>query len=1421
MASLTAADPLLSLQTPLSTLEALQLSDPAQIPRTLHKLLPLLPPPSLPPLLPPILDLLQIHPQQTLPFIPDLITPHPETISQVLETLASLLQSDRTLLLPILATLADIPLNAPQKCQVRQTLVYALDIADENDLPALIRAVCRAGSTWAIDKLRNVCVPQDIMPVVCDVVKSCIGARADLMKCLWRRVSWIDMYLACVTLQQHSSALYISAIRHGITRAFASGEIRYLESACERLALVLEDVRHGLRRYAGMIVSAMDTRGADVAEILYCARFVYKLTCIVPAIANGMLGDLQRGGWVSRAVVACVARVVDVRCLQDVGGVMRARRCNVWNAVLINVRKRLLFGGYIEKRGAMSVCEDVVVGGGDIDGMVEVIDACVGPGLGDEVSVDVLSVLARGLVGDYVDVKRLQRRVEVLPKGLVSVSEGVVEVDVGLFWRQHPLSVAAVIPAAAATAIVKEGGPLAVGLLEVAVLVPVVCIGLYEAVGEYISDGSVSSNVKEMSREDIVSSVISFRAGMASLIGLMNLACFGGIELCEKALDERGHEKGDSGTSTLWALLERVSELDRMLHSMFLAQEALRELGADNKSGKGRKRRPGEGDDLERVERLTRCVSGRLCGWKGRKIDEGDEEFPVLSLESVVCGLVAVPDEAGIQSIWDAQVFEGVRDFELVRIDRLLLSRLVRLMKNGWAVEKNVSKKRIDFVDSGPDGDEAVEILKMEETFPELDKRLEETDNIFAIDGIGNDCDEATEEPEEDYSELWAVDKAVSRSDEKAYMTSAVAQMASPSLGKKHIANIIHSPRFAALLLDRAATYVAVSRNSRAADADLGFMRDVTNISGMALMCLVGVLRCAPMFRGNGELQQSEEMSSAKRKSTALHFLKRMGERLEVRIRRPQTPDQRPPGTVDITRAVWQVLDTLKWIAETSVEAAVAAMAVEAILTVCELQACPKHFGRQVALTSLMTVYEYDATALWDEDDRSMLFLDPYDEWSVRQRTPREFGEPLSGACDSDLSDSAPWVDFRGRPGRKSKSLERHRLALYFSGMFMPDALLEGCGWVRELSQAFCRPEGHVRVTKNSRKKKSARVKETHREDPSLSVTSKQFDTCDKLLDMLGLRSIMETLLHVVQTALQTFVVSESLTVEQTSSDWTNPIPHLGSASRLLSGLLHLYAGNRQALVSASKDAKNVSTVSADLDLDHSIVLSCITALQQYRYRIEEVLTWYTNPVTEVSQLSQEAATWMEEFVGLTAQAVGHCAELAESIKTEQFVAIEDVENPDSQPKTKATRRAPGYDKRRKMSAQKKAEEVSKAGKLIPRLTSQCESLIKSLQKLARAMGIRARRSLVSLAPPPVSQDEAVHFGVGLRNPDEDDMDAAKADENAEELAANHPTTNRNSTADEEESESDSEPDGFHTRTNAGRSACNPATNTVTVNFKQ
>lgn len=1452
----------LSLPEALSLLETLQIQSSteaakqiAALPQRLHPH---------PKLTEPVLELLQIHPKETLPHIPDLLPS--QGVTALLQAISHLLSSDRTLLPLILGIFPSLPLTPEQSLQIRATITYALHIVDTHDIPCVVRTLASSRAPWAGDTLRKgIRLTPAIAPVISEALADQLIPSNPLAERLLNPVPPLRSVDFLFLVQALESRLAPIARRrlNTLLRTGVFARCSYPRAvAC--LQHVLPRFVHGANR---LVIGTLMALPDCVDEVVAVARFCKRVLKTVPQAAAGVGGVVGTGAvLVQQFLLRSLNNPLLVpsglhRTPEVAVAALGAGEHPNWAPLMISVRKGALFGSLDDFRRVEGLARCVVneMPVDVVNELFGVLHASVGDCLSEPLAVVMLDLVGDAIMRgmDMEDIYK--KRAAVLSKGLLTEDRDGISVDIGLVWEQRPASAATIISSAVAIKLAGHGTEaVARDLLRVSVLVPVVCVSLYQAVENLAwpiplstkngrSKGvDIPEKVAELETTELGTAVSAFAVGMAIIVGLLNRSSqWSGI--FRRVVETRHKADTDEADcKAMWMVLDRLTEFDRMRTALALAIDVLVQRWNDVRlpqkgSDRGRRRkRETVRETLERAKVVRDSILSAVEGeevTKRRGQRETEIEFPRLSLETVVLSLASIPDEDGIASICDESLCKLSRDVELARIDKLLLFRLLRFMTlshssisatdgkddgNAQSVGRNI--KAADWVSQNFFDVEKLPRLGIDEIMPDFEKKLEEKEDFFFKEDEHSE-DEAVEESQARSTVLWATYITNNERNDKAYLLSTAPFLLGTEaencgeIGSNAAASVIHSPAFAALLLDRAATYVAVARKARLSGADEFFLSDAVMASGLALGCLIAVFRIIPMLPSSSVDSEppSRETCASETGKTCCVFVNEIGKRLLVGVP-PCLDAETNPGIVSeyLDTNGWKVIATLRWVAMTSIEAAVASAAVAAVSTISEYEVCDKRYARQLSFSSLTTVYEYDGGALWDDNGLNMMLRDTYSEWSLRRRISQEWME--AQADQIHAPDPYPWINIKLKKLRQ-KPLERQRLSLYFTGMYIPDALLEGCAWVREMSNALsagATKRNEACTTESSkcreRERSSAHRKSVKRKrSEPRELVRKEVIICDTLLDMMGFRTIVEILIDIVVQGLQAYAVSTSLSTEDTEDEATNPLPHIRTSLGLFCGLVSLHCENRRKLIAASGGG-TAPNVSVDVEFDYSMTTACIAVMQLARSRVDELLAWYSNPSTAVSQLSPETMKCIEEVIGCAAQAVNRCSEVAESIKADQGLENSD-DNPAPQSRNKRARKTPGYEKRTRKRLE--SEELSKARRMIPKLSGQTENVAKSLQKLAKAVGVRTKQNLSGLAPLPVANDSALRFGIGLEQGfDECENDAQLGVEDSE--AARSKTTAGMSS--DNRADAEIEVEGFHAR--SGKTV-NPTAlqETVTVDF--
>lgn len=1433
--------PLLSPPDAASELEQAQCASPRTAAATLRRVAPRLRH-AHPAITDAALTLLEVHPHHTIPHIPDLISSVASDTSTALNIFSTLLQSDRTLLVPIIATLADLPLAPAHHSDARATLSFALSVVDEPDLPAVVRALLRSSADipsaalWTAHALRRGLAPAPssaILPLLSDVLSDGLRAAPRVARALRIAASnsplvWPDLVVWAHSLAPRSALQLSAHARLTLHRAIRAGI--FARPQIIHRALHIATPAFPVPAAAALASQFAAVAPATLPDILCATVALRTLLSIAPCATSTLKGvSLRSLARAEPAIAAAASTQIPAVA------VARAAATRTWSGLLITLRKRLLFGGSADAVEAARLGAEIVkrAEAPIAREMLDVVDDCVPSNLALSAAHDmlILAVLAaaRQDVWDQTLAKRLLRRVvDGCPEGAfvgaTDDSDGM-QIDIGLFWRQPPVAIASVVAAGAlglaASHAKVDVDTLATSLLDVTVLLPTPCISLYQAVhtiglASAMRQGAkrvgASCDLSDWSAVDIPDELLDKKvcdlslataalgAGIAANIGILN-ASSSSLHVAKAFLEARGKSSrlpspDDGGVS--FTVLDRLTELHRMFGSVCLGHEVL-ERKANGAHGT-RKRTPKKSKKRGRVrselnEHLTQTgklkrdiqLSFFADGTPQSKAESDGSvptPFPTISPETLVTGLASVPDESWISDISTTCKDSRQRHDEVVMLDKHLLYLLLKYLKKSNETVRNAEEDTPDFDTVLQARVEAADVsekdallkigelgeLKLQPDLLNVDKLLQERGDIFydsECDGMSDTVDSEDDENKDGCEAQWSSGALVSEGSDHAYLESTLNSVLCKEESRNkssqdEIVDIIHSPTFVALLLDRAAMYVAVARDTRnyVGDDD-SYLMNASQVAGMALSCLVYLLRIIPSMY-EVQLDQSENditHNSSSVDKYVRHFINKVGEATCTRV----PPDESFWESVfseaptcqaftanasgdDIIGRPGRLVSALQWISSTSTDAVVGTLAVEAIMTISEFHAFPQPVARKIIFSNLASVYEYDGGELWSESYLTLALQDSHLEWILRRRG--QFDHNVVELLDRSLMicEKPPWIFVKVGSG-KSWSSERHRLSLYFSGMHVQAALREGMGWARELSLSLG----------NS----------TERQHQNQELTSR-FNTCDKLLDMLGLQAIVITLLQVVQGALEVHSISESLSLDIATDELNSPLPVIRDAVVLFCATQKLYFKNQQALFKQEL-RKGGFDVSASDDFAKGILTEYVACLQATRIRLDELGQWYSDPTTEVSSLPDATVQIMRQIIGGSATAVTQTVEVTVSIKEGQGLPeVSDIV--EEEPESRGSRKSPGYSRgRTSVRRGSRSGGLSRARKFLPRLADSCEQLTKSTERVAKGMGMRAKRKLASLAPPCALEDDRLHFGIGL----EVGADIRSADDDIEDESEN------------------------------------------------
>lgn len=1386
------------------------------------------------------LTLVQIHPRETLPYLPDLLSANLEDTTNALEILSTLLRSDRKLLVPIIATLPQLPLSSQNVVHARATLAFAFDVVGQDDLPAVIHALLHtptsaASAAWASRSVRmglaRASLNPSSTPLIAHVLGSVLHIDSKVSRSLRSQAGspflWPDLLIWGLTFTRRLPSLLPirqarTSIRAAATCALLTNP-NALHAASQQLAPALNEMPFAVERLALAVVTSCLPHIAQVAGAIH---FVLALISACPSAAPQIATLLElHSAILPRIILRGLARLgIPVPTFSPAATFSRGSTAGGHAPVFLKIRKYLLFGQEADRCRALlianTICDHASIP--VTRDLLTLLHESVPLSLADGAAIGTLSIITNALMAGVKDEAFfndvLEKRVLAqCPHGCFEEQVGhdaraigirdavAVKIDVGLVWDQHPAAVASVASAAVLCFVVRRNIPfldsLSFHVLNVAVLVPVVCVDLYEAVdrlSEMTKVGDWNLILKElfetpaadttielpesllnMDSHALFKAIKTFSTGIAVIIGILNTACKS-LERFKRVIDGRASSKGDehenSDHRATWALWERLTELCHMMNALLLAHRLLGQRSGHNRAKRGRpsltsangmklpSQRSYDRFARARAEDILMAVRNALSPGKRTPAeslgDVGLEAFPSLRLETIIGALLAVPDESEMHS---KEVMACVeRDYELLQVDRLLLRLLLHIITEPTTPSQRVF--RADGEDPNSYEDEAfaekvslpcssrttLQAHKMTQSemgayFENIQEQVDRCNDIFF------DEDDVHEEENLESEEVrsntcnvkWAASSLPSSVDGMEYIDDAISALVAGDASTLHASAVLHTPAFAALLLDRASTYVAVSRNARLKTVSKSHLGELVMISGMALRAFVYILREIPTFAASISERVSETVPTDSGEfDTVLSFVRKINEKVLTRLGSTFKQDQRLVSCEDeLVNGFHRIYHTLEWIRLTTPDSIVAGLAVEAHLTLAELGMIPPSCARQAVFRSLCTVYEFDRGNLWNDDERYLVIHDSFQQWLLRKRGRIS----LKDACEiHDIADKfpecPPWMEFKN-PGRKNLLIECYRLNMFFAGMNLNCALLEACGWVRELCLI-------VSNTKSDAARSNV----------------KRHMVCDSLIDMVGFRPIIGTLLQLTISGLEAFSVDDSLHFSRAHKENESPLVGLAMCVRLFCGIQQLYGDNHEALMAYIRASGKALDLDVDEGLEGDVIRACISVLHLSQRRLEELQQWYSNESMEVRQLNNQSQLYLQHIVGGLACAVCECVRLVRIVREMDGQAGDDSEE-------KKHRKSPGFvKKRRKRGDGKKNNEndMTRGRRLLPRLADVCEQVRKGGAKFATSLGISSSLNLENLAAKDVSDDKSFYFGVGLaalRNSETNDEDPSLNDE--------------------------------------------------------
>lgn len=1412
-----------------------------------------------------VLTLLQIHPHETLPYLPDLLSTSVDDTTNALEILSTLLQSDRTLLVPIIATLPQLPLSCRNIVHARATLAFAINVVHQHDLPAVIHALLNTTTTstsalWASRTIRTglarATLDPTSTPLLAHVLSNALNTNIKVSRALRSQAGfpflWPDLLIWTCSLAPRlpspSPARETQSSIHNAVNTTLLIRPQYICAAVRQIAPVLCQSPFATERFVSMVIDACPPRVAEVAGSICLIRAI---TRACPSASSLITSHLcTHDGAIPQIVIRTLAQMgFSVPAASFASAVSNNSSAAEHAPVFVKMRKYLLFGQEFDRHRALLVANTICTHASlpVVRELLTLLHESVSYSLADGAAIATLAIVTYSVMRGISDTSFLKtvlssRVMEQCPSGCfeeqpdndaraVGISDAVaVKIDVGLIWNQPPSAVASIVSAAityfAVQRDVSASHTLSFQVLNIVVLVPVVCISLYEAVDhlnqtstygnwdevlKYLSEPheddtciEFPSDVLDMDWQDLLRAVKSFAVGISVIVGILNTSSRS-LTRCERVINRRASANDDEFESVdhkaTWALLERLTELHRMMNAMSVAHELLLQKSDDGgiykicrKATSRKKKQRSRPKQIALGEQFVSQSEGVLNAvrhaiFTGKRscnftelCDAVHGSFPALHLETIIATLSAVPDESEMHTRDVMTCVE--RDHELVQIDRFLLRLLLRTLSESTVPHSNISHTDDDINDfesetslksgtvnlacSSATVEDAYKmgVDEVESYFEDVHKQLDSCNDIFFNEDDvrvdENDADEGSQEPN---NVNWASNPLPVDGDGLRFVDDAVSAIFNKN-SKVYASTLLHSPSFAALLLDRAATYVAVSRNARLKTHSRAYLGDLVMVSGIALRSFVFILRNISFFSVPVKYHHFDtdlNDTTLDNSESGIKFLQEVNENVLTQL----CPDFNGNGRAvdfesDDIHRFRRVLQTLEWIRLTTPDSFVAGIAVEALLTLAELNIITPFPARLAAFISLHTIYEFDQGSLWDDDERYLATHDSFQEWLSRRRGRIS----LSDACELDVVfgngfDSPPWVILKNQGG-KGTHVDSFRLWMFFTGMNVNIALLEACGWVHELSLVVAGTEDPVHCVKRIESSKSKR--DTKDKGDRRII-------CDALIDMIGFRAIILTLLQLALLGFESFSVDESLPFDRAHDEKMSPLPGLAISVRLLCGVQQLYGDNHEAILSTYEiPTSNQSGSQVDESLEREVISAYISILKLSHRRLEELSQWYSNESMDINDLNRESISYIEHIIGGLACAISNCVRLVKLVRaTDTSTDNVNVMNSNSKTPSRETK------KRKKGGGELNLRTVFTRGRrLLPRLAEVCEQVRKSLIRFARSVGLSASVQLETIAAEPVSTDRGLHFGVGLASMGrkrDDDGDSNTYDESEVENA--------------------------------------------------
>lgn len=963
-------------------------------------------------------------------------------------------------------------------------------------------------------------------------------------------ISPVDLVVWVVCLQRPQATAETSAtdaaaavsasVRNG---SLLGGDLTMLFAAVAMVAAIAEDMPQGVVALVNCIVSAF-SETVHQTEALSAAVLVRLLLQSCPAATNQTLADLARtatsrtySGKAAHAILLGLTNLVLVKpgvranflspspvpkvavavALHAEFMVSEQTHCPAWNEVFLRMRKGLVFGSLSDKMVACSLAyiasrkATVPI----LKQVVSLMHSTIPIALTDGLASSFLLVLGnavwRGAVDANLAATLFEQRVESqVPKGLFSIWEestrnensnarseknSSISIDIAVIKDKTASAVSAVAASGIslichqmiAASPTKSATTLAV---NAAVLVPSVCLPLYEASQAALSDMETREESRRerdpMAKKDTdfqpeipehLRKVLSMTdsqfqealkgcmTSIAALVGLINVSCttfpiFSQVLQNRFALQEQPIEKGLQ--ADLWALHERVSELLIMVHAVSFGLNGCADAandatsGSDEDEGAMEDTRAGIARLIpaELKSRLSRTLHAHMerCQWEPEK--QSVLEYPTLNFTAVISSLVAIPEAKGIGNLDDNIASIARRDPEFGRMEEFLFRRLFCILQGPICMSR-VRENAEDANENSP-GTLPLPALSRKEhekLISALDDPHSNLEDVFY--GDSSDDDDAAQKPAKQKKRRknfienvqWASPLPVS--DDGVCVESIFDECTLDGQGEEpDSSQVLYSPEFCALLLDRAATNTVVAcvkrrglKNSSNTDSLAALVGGV----GFSLRIFAHVLMNMPVLNrmdsANG-LHGDHEIQSTR------EFIATTGTLMKTRVRCHGGPQQ--VSMEDIlpcaTDGQAYVFGVLKWVCQKSIDVASSVLALDCLSLLAEYGVLHSGHVRELILASSSAVHEYDEGALWSAEDLKLVFAEDCQDWIARRRTAG------TGAVFEDENTAVgPWLTVDGLGVSNARFLAVYRLRLIFNGLCIEDAGRETCAWTEQL----------------------------------------------------------------------------------------------------------------------------------------------------------------------------------------------------------------------------------------------------------------------------------------------------------------------------------------------------------------------------------